>query len=119
MKRSRWTWPRVAFCLIVAGVVAVYVPDSPDREIARLRHSIAANLPPGSSRLQIEQWLSGHGFAVHEVHQVGDKEGRIPAIYSSVDRQYVWYSGELQLWFELTGDGSLGEAKIEWFEYSL
>jgi hypothetical protein len=112
-------WLGVASGLVIAGLAVVYLPDSPHREMDRLRTAITTDLPPGSSPSEIERWLVAREF---EVHRTVDKDGRTVEIRGEASRVYFlhWgWGGDLELGFALDGEGNLREAKVEWFETAL
>src|SRR5258708_38121794 len=73
-----------------AGVCAgvVFLPDSPDKEMRRLNREIDSGLRVGSSRAEVEKWLSSHGFQPY--HPVGDSEGHFISLDVYLPREYFW-----------------------------
>ena len=100
---------------VCAGIV--FLPDSPDKEMRRLNREIESGLRVGSSRAEVEQWLSSHGF---QPSPIGDSEGHFCSLWVTLPREYFWAgNGDIRMYFIFDKDGRFSGHRLEWDAPSL
>src|SRR3954452_6614812 len=97
-----------AFVCCIAGLV--YLPDTPEREMARLNAEIDAKLPLGASHAEVREWLRNHS----DFDDISGANTNLQGILAQAYRGYFWYwSGNLAIWFYFDDQDRLEKHHIE------
>jgi hypothetical protein len=107
-----------AITVLVASCIAgmVFGPDTPDREIARLNRQIETDLPLGTSRVEVEKWLTNRP----DFDIFSDAANHPQLLRGTAGRGYFWYwSGDLTIFFSFDGQDRLVNHHIEFEEFPL
>ena len=110
-------WTMTITAAVVSCIVALVVlPDSPDREIARLNRQLEIELPLGTSRADVEKWLNDRP-TFHDISGAADG-ARWTVVQAH--REYFWYwSGWLMISFSFDDQDRLVKHHIEFEEIPL
>jgi hypothetical protein len=100
----------LATILTCAGLL--YFADSGEKEKARLQRAIAADLPLGSSKPDVEAWLAARGLQADE-HTSNDNQNADLVVLIHRDYWLDW-SCDLQITFAFDQDARLTKYRVSW-----